>query len=481
MKKIISQKTEPKDTSVIWLDTNTQQLKSFNNGKWVALGVDNDSITKLVGSGDLKTITAKKSEEDGSYYEIITSNEDGWLYLPGSPNLWNVNGIKPNTVLGNYCLVPVSKNTQYGITYSEFDNLPDIYIGSTLGETTILNNITNNVIATFDFDIGQSSNFSTNTNIIKVGDTMLFTDCTVKVIAVYGKQYDQKILCDPVTVWSTRTNKFVTYTVTGITYVDGMLPTLSLTVSSGDDSSTSVLDVTFSLKDSSATISKYYQDCYFYVCSSDTPDVSKETNLLEGYRLLDINKNIITKYLFTSLEKDNPPVQEMNNSVLSTQALTPTYAYRAGDYLLTYNESKSTWQIRKDSSDNTAASSLVIPTINVDFNSTDSITARKEISVTSNNLGGLVQAIATSVPTNTNIVGYRVAFADNAMGIVTTANKIPVEQTSGTLQNTKNSGIAVQALEQPTYMYCITYGDKLIVIGSNIVDDIWTVEANTAN
>ncbi len=480
MKKIISQKTEPKDTSVIWLDTNTQQLKSFNNGKWIALGVDNDSITKLVGSGDLKTITAKKSEEYGSYYEIITPNEDGWLYLPGSPNLWNVNGIKPNTVLGNYCLVPVSKNTQYGITYSEFDNLPDIYIGSTLGETTILNNITNNVIATFDFDIGQSSNFSTNVNIVKVGDTMLFTDCTVKVIAVYGKQYDQKILCDPVTVWSARANKFVTYTVTGNTYTDGLLPALSLTVSSGDNSSTSVLDVTFSLKDSSATISKYYQDCYFYVCSSDTPNVSKETNLLEGYRLLDINRNIITKYLFTSYEKDNPPMQE-SSSILSTQALSVTYAYRAGDYLLTYNESKSTWQIRKDSSSTALASSWVMPTINVDFNSTDNITARKEISVTSNCLGGFTQAVMANVPTNTNIVGYRVAFADNVMGIVTSASKIPIEQSSTDILTTKNNGIAVNAIDQPTYMYYITCGGKYFIIGANVIDDIWSVEANVSN
>lgn len=487
MKKIISQKTELKDTSVIWLDTNIQQLKSFNNGEWVSLGGSSEDTIKLIKNGDLEIITPKvlKSDEyeDSYYYEPIQCKEDSYLYLPGNPSMWEINNSLPNTILGDYCLVPLLKDTVYNITYRSIENFPNIYIGSTIGEKNIIDALTTNVIANFYFGIGNNSNPSTFTNAnIKVNDVILFSDCMVKITAVQGGQYDQRFLCEPVTVWSIHTNKFVTYTITGTTYIDGMLPTLSLNISlTNDSSSTDTPYILFYLKDSSATISEYYQDCDLNFYTEDYPEVPKETDLLEGYSLVDMGANISSsfKYLFTSFERDNPPIQE-SSSVLSTQALSATYAYRAGDYLLTYSERKSTWRIRKDSS-TAVASSLVVPTINVDFNSTDNITARKEISVTSNCLGGLIQAVMTSVPTNTNIVGYKVAFADNVMGIVTSASKIPTEQSSTDLLTTKNNGIAVNAIDQPTYMYYITYGGKNFVIGANVIDDIWSVEANVSN
>lgn len=409
MKKIISQKTEPKDTSVIWLDTNIQQLKSFNNGEWVSLGGSSEDTIKLIKNGDLEIITPKvlKSDEyeDSYYYEPIQCKEDSYLYLPGNPSMWEINNSLPNTILGDYCLVPLLKDTVYNITYRSIENFPNIYIGSTIGEKNIIDALTTNVIANFYFGIGSNSNPSTLTNAnIKVNDVILFSDCMVKITAVQGEHHAQKFLCEPVTVWSIHTNKFVTYTITGTTYIDGMLPTLSLNISlTNDSSSTDTPYILFHLKDSSATISKYYQDCDLNFYTEDYPEVPKETDLLEGYSLVDMGANISSsfKYLFTSFERDNPPMQE-SSSVLSTQALSATYAYRAGDYLLTYSERDSTWQIRKDN--NTTQSSTGSKVIYADVEFKD-LTSEKEVVLK-------YKDTDETVSTDTNILGFVIVIND---------------------------------------------------------------------
>lgn len=159
MKKIISQKTEPKDTSVIWLDTNTQQLRTHNNGKWVTLGTDDTSIAKLIKGGNPIQIPINPNMENiEDAYEPVTPTKDSYLYLPGYYGLFEVKEVftndiqKPIYTLKNSIIYLLDANTEYKITPTsdlseliKYTSDGTIYYYETLGEKTILDSITDNV------------------------------------------------------------------------------------------------------------------------------------------------------------------------------------------------------------------------------------------------------------------------------------------------------------------------------------------------
>ena len=97
--------------------------------------------------------------------------------------------------------------------------------------------------------------------------------------------------------------------------------------------------ILYHLKESGATISKFYQDCDLNFATTDYPEVPHSTDLLEEYILNDDTSS----YLFTALILDNPPTSET-----PTQALSPNriHAYQAENYLLTYDDAQGTWRIR---------------------------------------------------------------------------------------------------------------------------------------
>ena len=252
MKKIISQKTEPKDTSVIWLDTNTQQLRTYNNGKWVTLGTDDTSIAKLIKGGNPIQVPIKENTENiEDAYEPITPTKNSYLYLPGHYGLFEVKEVftndiqKPIYTLKNSIIYLLEANTEYKIIPSDLQELlkytPDgiIYYYETLGEETILNSITDKVYIYTDAPISTYASEEASKKFQPLGactrgSKIEFTDCSTTIAAVHGNPYSGKFICEPVIIYSTKSKKFITVNISGQWYLDELLTACELSFNFGN-------------------------------------------------------------------------------------------------------------------------------------------------------------------------------------------------------------------------------------------------------
>ena len=256
MKKIISQKTEPKDTSVIWLDTNTQQLKMYNNGKWVTLGTDNDSIAKLISNGNNPIqVQFSQNPTENELWAPFTPVKESYLYLPGYRSLYNVIEISTRTSLtpkyefNNGSIYLLEAGHTYHIMvldlYEMIEINPEgkIYYCETIGQNVIIDNISECVFSYVDNSIlfyrneSASKDINYNPSCFKVGSKINFSDCKATIVATHGSMYDGEFVCEPVTIYSSNSNKFIKVNISGQLDVDGILPICTLSFDFGDNNS----------------------------------------------------------------------------------------------------------------------------------------------------------------------------------------------------------------------------------------------------
>lgn len=403
MKKIVSQKTEPKDTSVIWLDSNTQQLKSFNNGNWVSLGTDNDSIAELISDGNPIQVQINAKPTDNEPYAPFTPTKKAYLYLPGYWGLYNVietntgENLSPDYEFNNGHIYLLEPKYTYHIVVLypdealKFNPYRKIYYYETIGQNVILNSICecifshvdNNIL--FYRDANSSKTIDYNYTLLRVGSKIKFRDCETTIIAVYANIYNGKFICEPVTIYSPDDKAFITVEISGNIYTDGMIPvcTLSFLFSNSTSDTGGSKYVLFNLKDTTKKISTTYQDCNLYLSDSSSSTVTPDIDLLDGYKL--IHPTEMWCYLFTGAISESGTSGEV---------------FVAGDYLITFNTTSQFWQIRLNKKDNSNGPRLIY----TDATLSD-LTSKTEVVLKYKDTDEVVSG-------DTNIIGYTILVTD---------------------------------------------------------------------